>query len=400
LKQFWNDNKPALLAYMEEVHKGVKGFVFDSNGKGIEDALIHVEGIDHDVKSASDGDYWRLLLPGTYTLVISKKGYRSESKSVHVREGEDAVQVNITLGSALDDNEWSTKNDFNLDVNLADDKYLSNLELHKNIAALGQANSDIVRVYANVAPDGQRALHFMILADENGEFNSSVRAQIALIGGLRGDEPIGRELLLRLARHLIEGHKANNSRVVKLLKSATIHLIPSVDDLGFLHAKSGECDRTNEVSLEDKFSDIYNGTYGAVEAIKRNFELYKYATALSIEANGLGIRYPSSLSSTGSLETTSISSSLSSLAINMLGKSFMSANKLMSNGTKCEAKKQIEQAKQGSLLDFAYERHETLMMSASISCCSYPFPHQLPILWKDNLETLMKFTENSLQGKN
>ncbi|CAH1259310.1 CPN1 [Branchiostoma lanceolatum] len=70
----WRNNRKALLAYIEQAHKGIKGFVLDRNLDPIVGATIHVDGINHDVTTAKDGDYWRLLVPNTYTVTASYNG--------------------------------------------------------------------------------------------------------------------------------------------------------------------------------------------------------------------------------------------------------------------------------------------------------------------------------------
>jgi hypothetical protein len=41
-----------------------------------------VEEIGHEVYSTSSGDYFRLLLPGTYTITIAADGYEKISQQV------------------------------------------------------------------------------------------------------------------------------------------------------------------------------------------------------------------------------------------------------------------------------------------------------------------------------
>lgn len=43
LSSFWQDNKNALLAFTEQVHKGIKGIVTDNQGSRISGAIISVQ---------------------------------------------------------------------------------------------------------------------------------------------------------------------------------------------------------------------------------------------------------------------------------------------------------------------------------------------------------------------
>ncbi|XP_062927390.1 carboxypeptidase N catalytic chain isoform X1 [Mobula hypostoma] len=86
LQREWYGNREALLAYIEEVHKGIKGMVLDENNNGIADAVISVFGINHDVTTGVDGDYFRLLLPGEYIVTASAAGYRSQAVHINVND--------------------------------------------------------------------------------------------------------------------------------------------------------------------------------------------------------------------------------------------------------------------------------------------------------------------------
>ena len=98
LEEIWDKNRPALLSFMWQVHQGVKGFVRDQqSGDGIRDAVIRVQGRDHNLTSAADGDYWRLLVPGKYNISVTAEGYEDSSAvEVTVEEFGPSI-VNFTL---------------------------------------------------------------------------------------------------------------------------------------------------------------------------------------------------------------------------------------------------------------------------------------------------------------
>ncbi|TNN51092.1 putative carboxypeptidase X1 [Liparis tanakae] len=81
----WENNRESLLVYMEQVHRGIKGVVRDKLSKrGIEDAVIRVEDHEHDIRSAADGDYWRLLNPGDYKVMVWAQGYHPSVRRCRV----------------------------------------------------------------------------------------------------------------------------------------------------------------------------------------------------------------------------------------------------------------------------------------------------------------------------
>lgn len=84
LENVWNANRNALILFMKEVHGGVKGFVMDEMGSPISNARIDVVGRTHSVFSAKNGDYWRLLVSGHYTIRVTAAGFNTTEKSVVV----------------------------------------------------------------------------------------------------------------------------------------------------------------------------------------------------------------------------------------------------------------------------------------------------------------------------
>ena len=57
-----------------QANTGVHGFVTDVNNNVIPDASISVAGNDKVMKTAKDGDYWRVLVPGDYTITVRATG--------------------------------------------------------------------------------------------------------------------------------------------------------------------------------------------------------------------------------------------------------------------------------------------------------------------------------------
>uniref|UniRef100_A0A4W4H224 Adipocyte enhancer-binding protein 1 n=1 Tax=Electrophorus electricus TaxID=8005 RepID=A0A4W4H224_ELEEL len=93
----WENNREAMLAFIEQVHRGIKGLVRDVEGKIIANATISVEGIKHDVKTASTGDYWRLLNPGEYRVTARADGYTSQTRLCMVGYEAGATSCSFTL---------------------------------------------------------------------------------------------------------------------------------------------------------------------------------------------------------------------------------------------------------------------------------------------------------------
>merc|ERR1712108_75297 len=86
--------------FMWAAHRGVKGMVRDAaTGEGLQGARLHIRNItredrftrrnsdiDHDVTSARGGDYWRLLTPGEYEVIVEAEGYEPQAKLVEVSD--------------------------------------------------------------------------------------------------------------------------------------------------------------------------------------------------------------------------------------------------------------------------------------------------------------------------
>ncbi|KAF1526846.1 UNVERIFIED_CONTAM: Carboxypeptidase M, partial [Eudyptes pachyrhynchus] len=88
LEKFWRDNKVALIEYIKQVHLGVKGQVTDKNGNPIPNAIVEAKGRPHicPYRTNEQGEYFLLLLPGTYVINATVPGFKPMLKTVEIHD--------------------------------------------------------------------------------------------------------------------------------------------------------------------------------------------------------------------------------------------------------------------------------------------------------------------------
>jgi len=96
LQGYWEDNRKALLRFLGEAHRGVKGFVKDENFAPIEGASMKVRGRDVGFQTTKEGEFWRVLMPGIYTVEVFAEGFTPREINFAVVEKNPTV-LNITL---------------------------------------------------------------------------------------------------------------------------------------------------------------------------------------------------------------------------------------------------------------------------------------------------------------
>lgn len=96
LPQFWDENKRALLAFIGEANKGVKGLVMDATGQPIAGARLKVRGRDFSFRGSNRGEFWRILLPGEYVLQVSAEGFAPVEMAFVVKPNQVST-LNIVL---------------------------------------------------------------------------------------------------------------------------------------------------------------------------------------------------------------------------------------------------------------------------------------------------------------
>ncbi|KAM9845653.1 carboxypeptidase M [Aulostomus maculatus] len=91
LPAMWADNRKSLLAFIQQVHLGVKGQVFDGAGVPVQNAVVEVKGRSNMCPFRTDqhGEYYRLLLPGNYSFTVTYPGHEVLTETLNVPYGPD-----------------------------------------------------------------------------------------------------------------------------------------------------------------------------------------------------------------------------------------------------------------------------------------------------------------------
>ncbi|KAJ9576207.1 hypothetical protein L9F63_006940 [Diploptera punctata] len=385
------DNRDALLSYIEAVYKGVHGFVRSTEGNGIPNAIISVQGINHTVSSAADGDFWRLLVPGKYTITVSAKGYFSQTvNDVVVPADTGSVSYNFTL---MRDNPevWSAKNDFNLHENLASDRYLTNDELNKAMLDLQQLNPTVAefQTSSNIAavPVTSLKITHEVGSPEENKFH------IALMGGLFASQPAGRELLIRFARHLVAGYTRQKPVISKMLSLAVIHIMPAIDGL-FERITNPVCNPPSSPGeIGHQFLVPWKGSNGASDALKYAMKREQFDLILNIEGGGIYMSHP-----TVELDT------MQEKVFKRLADRYVDNHSMMSashNVNTCEHPVDSTDgidSTDSKLMSMVYQQFGIPMITAHVSCCKYPPANSLLSLWKENMFSMNSFLGTVITG--
>jgi hypothetical protein len=116
----------------------------------VANATVSVVGIDHDLVSTAEGEYWRLLAPGTYILSVDAPGYLPAQQTVVAHNYSVAAVATLTNFSLVPDL-WSVVWDFDLKENLAAEAYLTNEDVRAALAAIENSYPTIAEALINEA---------------------------------------------------------------------------------------------------------------------------------------------------------------------------------------------------------------------------------------------------------
>ena len=254
LAREWELNKESLIQFMEATHAGIHGKCIDSEtGQPIQQAFIQVESIDHNVTTTLTGQYWRLLPPGQFRVRASAYGYettdyqvinvdqtsRSQSAPLNFKLQKRNVPED-KLSTDTKERKESKKIGLDADGFLTTPQYVYHHyeDLRTQMAFFAHKYPNLSRLYSIGKSAQGRDLWVLEISDHPG-VHESLEPEFKYVGNMHGNEAVGREMLLLLIQHLLEGYGIED-RITRLVDSTRIHIMPTMNPDGFERSTEGD----------------------------------------------------------------------------------------------------------------------------------------------------------------
>ena len=397
----WDNNREALISYIEQVHRGVSGFITDIDGRPIANATIHVHGIDHDIKSASYGDYWRLLVAETYTITVTADGYLPSTTSGVMITNSTVTRLNFTLAY----------------MRIYPNNFIhhSNEEIKVFLQSYAKVFSSITQVYSIGKSVNGVDLWVIEISDYPG-IHEIGEPEFKYIANMHGNEVTGRETLLLLIQYLCENY-GRMSNVTNLVDNTRIHIMPTMNPDGYAIAQEGDYDgvvgrsNANEVDLNRNFPDRFNRNKKSREpetvAVMNWIKQYPFVLSANLHNGALVANYP--------YDNTDGDGSLSAYSkcpdddiFRQVSLAYSLAHPRMHLGQPCQNDEErfpngITNGAEwysviGGMQDFNYIETNCFEITIEQGCAKFPSALQLPNIWEENRDALFAYIAEVHKG--
>lgn len=415
LPKYWEQNRRALLQFIHQVHSGIKGTVSDlRDGTGIPNATISVKDIDHSIITAHAGDYWRLLVPGTYSVTASAHGYtpvttyatvskhRAEVVDfrltrIHSDPSErefDSLIKDLSLGQGLEQLVRSTATENNF-------RYKRYKELSASLRGLTLNFPKITSLRSFGQSVEFRTIWALEISNKPGEAEPS-EPKVRFVAGIHGNAPVGTELLLEFATFLCMNY-GKNPVITRLINETRIVIVPSINPDGREQAIEKQCTSTQGLTNshgKDLDTDFFgNASQRVVEAQPETRAMMDlildkgYTLSVALDGGSLVATYPYD-KPVQSVENEGTLKYLASVYANNhpkmhLGDTGCSNNGQMGNIPDGIMRAAERQSHMGSMKDFSMDFGHCPEITVYSGCCLFPPAEQLPTLWAENKKPLL-----------
>ncbi|KAM8769489.1 carboxypeptidase D isoform 1-T1 [Acanthopagrus schlegelii] len=449
----WDLNRESLVAYIEKVHIGVRGYVKEAlNGAALTNVSIVVTGIHHNLTTGKYGDYYRLLLPGTYNITAVATGYTPMTVySVQVLEGK-ATECNFTLAPLVSEAAGSTTTHFipstdEPNIPTTTSASFSNstqtrvfpsevnspplpehlpiqpqVFRHHNYADmelfLRKYSSEfpsIVHLYSVGRSVEQRELYVMVISD-NPTVHEHGEPEFKYVANMHGNEVVGRELMLNLIEYLCHNY-GTDPEVTKLVNNTRIHIMPSMNPDGYEASTEGDVKGTkgrnnsNNFDLNrnfpDQFATITDSRQPETVAVMNWLKSNPFVLSANLHGGSLVVNYPYDDDKKG---VSQYSPSPDDKVFQQVSRAYSQENPLMHNGHPCEELYPDEYFEDGitngaqwynvpgGMQDWNYLNTNCFEVTIELGCVKYPLARDLPQYWEQNRRSLLQFIHQVHHG--
>ncbi|XP_015745003.1 carboxypeptidase D [Python bivittatus] len=439
LEQEWQNNRESLFTFIEKVHIGIKGFVRDSvTGAGLENATIAVAGIAHNITTGQFGDYYRLLVPGTYNVTASVMGYLSvTTENIEVKE-ENATVVDFSLHPAVTVLTSSPTKETPIAANNSLDNTASTTDVNRSTSVRQVIQPDdfrhhhfpdmgiFLRKYATEYPNithlysvgksvEQRELYAMEISDNPG-IHEAGEPEFKYIGNMHGNEVVGRELLLNLIEYLCKNY-GTDPEVTDLIQKTRIHIMPSMNPDGYEKSLEGDISGTfgrnnsNNYDLNrnfpDQFVQITEPLQPETIAVMNWLKTYPFVLSANLHGGALVVNYPYDDNRLG---VAAYSKSPDDSVFRQIALAYSKENVQMFQGHPCDNMYPEEYFPHGitngakwynvpgGMQDWNYFNTNCFEVTIELGCVKYPRAEELPKYWEQNRRSLLQFIKQVHRG--
>lgn len=416
----WNDNKESLLLYIEEVHQGIKGFVYDEEGNGIANATVSVHRINHDVVTAANGDYWRLLMPGTYTIIAHAPGFEAEMHSNIIVSDDQPTELMFRLKRVSSDE--NVEREEERESPSVDGKHFEPAQYnHHNYDSLTtllkQFSKDfpgITRLYSIGKSVKGHELWVLEITDHPGQHEPG-EPEFKYIGNMHGNEVVGREILLLLIQYLLKNY-GHDEQLTNLVDTTRIHIMPTMNPDGYELSHQGDIMSVNGranshgIDLNRNFPSLFHRPKHPPEpetkAVMQWLDDYPFVLSANLHGGSLVANYPYDDSKSGRsvysrcadddvFRQVALAYSMAHLRMHSFSHCPGYSPEHFKNGITNGA---AWYALTGGMQDYNYVHTNCFEITIELSCTKFPWQKELKKFWLENKPALIAFIEEVHRG--
>lgn len=216
------------------------------------------------------------------------------------------------------------------------------------------------------------------------------KLHILVLGSFFDTAPLGRELTLNLARHIVAGYKLQEPPMIRLLNNAVIHFVPFTENFEFTLSQYARnqsiCDPSTHEEFADRFLSPENDKKKSL--FLNMLEANQFDLALTFSAGSFEIQSPhtDNPNSIYVKSTTKIAES-----------------RLRESHEECALNQwRIHQSSTlQKITQFLINSYQLPLYSLSVSCCKMPSQNSIASVWRQTIHKALNFfklTETGVRG--